>query len=331
MAILALLRNTRTILASPQAGFDARRVVCQMGLLQAGHYLLLLVGIWCASAALHPSLSATGTAGRRAQALQFAGGSANVANLLDWRYVAANPHWDPWTPRTTLVPFPPGGVWLDRPATGGKQDLGTAPPGEEEMSKTIVLSPSQIASPQLVAEPESTPVAVPEERALGKRDAFDKTLQSWTAERIQDPIRPIAILVGWLLALIGDVALLVTVVRRPSHMLDHLLTLQLIHVVLVWIYSRSLPASPRYWLLAGGHTLLATLASEFLAARTTAKQWEARSAAAGEYDLPEALPQEQHEMIPRETDSRTQTDPASVNAAQGQGHQFVLFDEEETA
>lgn len=127
-------------------------------------------------------------------------------------------------------------------------------------------------------------------------------------------------------------------VRRPSHMLDHMLTLHLIHVVAVSLWSASVPASPRYWLIVAAHVGLCTIASEMLAARTTAKRWATqnemvnRAAAATDFDVPE----EQHEL---------QSHPASASSSvpySVSGHtaattgkdptkatdKFVLFDED---
>lgn len=114
-------------------------------------------------------------------------------------------------------------------------------------------------------------------------------------------------------------------------MLDHMLTLHLIHVVVVSVWSRSVPASPRYWLVAAAHAVLCTIASEILAARTTAKEWAMhndlanRAAAASDFDVPE-----QHELeasyssprpVPIVTSSGTTKPPKQTD-------KFVLFDED---
>lgn len=121
-------------------------------------------------------------------------------------------------------------------------------------------------------------------------------------------------------------------------MLDHMLTLHLIHVVLVSLYSRSVPASPRYWLIAAVHAGLCTLASEFLAVRTTAKSWAStnelanRAAAASEFDL-----RENHELeassslVQPATDGVAGREPYQDHdgPTNGKGKdKFVLFDQE---
>lgn len=43
-------------------------------------------------------------------------------------------------------------------------------------------------------------------------------------------------------------------IRRPTHILDHSVTLQTIHLALTWFYTRNFPKSLFYWLVMAAHT-----------------------------------------------------------------------------
>jgi hypothetical protein len=51
-------------------------------------------------------------------------------------------------------------------------------------------------------------------------------------------------------------------VRRPTHILDHTLTLILSHLLLTTYYSHSLPTSLFWWVIVGGSTLAMVITAE---------------------------------------------------------------------
>lgn len=56
-------------------------------------------------------------------------------------------------------------------------------------------------------------------------------------------------------------------VRRPTHILDHTLTLQAIHLGLTWFYTRNFPSSLFYWLVMAAHTGASVVWAEALSIR----------------------------------------------------------------
>lgn len=226
---LSIVRDWRKVLASPQVGFDAWRVVYLIGVLQAMHWLVLGLAAATACAALHPqSTSAPGEGGKHAAALRFAGGSLTPSLVFDWRLLAARPSWwGPWTPQDPSVSFIPGSLWMDRPSqlaaanqgVGGGPQTGTGTGAESAASaasqnkiplRVLVLTPDQLKpiSPTSPSSSESAApsVIVPDgrkrrrESAQGPQPTLVQQLQAWVAERMHDPVRVVAILFAWVVA-----------------------------------------------------------------------------------------------------------------------------------
>ncbi|KAL7414697.1 hypothetical protein BDY24DRAFT_384243 [Mrakia frigida] len=104
-----------------------------------------------------------------------------------------------------------------------------------------------------------------EEKEGGNRGAVSKGEgEEWVGgwDGRVDPKRGWVIAVGWGGACLVDVLYLYHLIRRPTHILDHTLTLFGIHLLLTTYFSSSFPTSLFFWLVLGTGALGVVVCAE---------------------------------------------------------------------
>ncbi|KAN0063741.1 hypothetical protein ACQY0O_003791 [Thecaphora frezii] len=211
----------------PLQGFDAIRNLSQIASLQALHYLLLCVLI-------PPLLSIFSSP----TALAFEGGSTQVGMVLDWRELSGLPTWD-WNPSLTS--------WGPTSSNGRV--------GQAVEWKNAVWDQD---GKQLKAVDETDRINQGEEKG-------EEGLRKWEWTHTKDDARGWCIAAAWLGSCAFDIILLVFLVRRPTHILDHALTLHFNHFVITSYYSASLPTSFFWWCTMTVHAGITIVWAEQLA------------------------------------------------------------------
>ncbi|PWN36071.1 uncharacterized protein FA14DRAFT_114651, partial [Meira miltonrushii] len=95
--------------------------------------------------------------------------------------------------------------------------------------------------------------------------------QGWWPIFAQDSSRGWIIVIAWALTGAVDVFLLSILIRRPTHILDHTITLHVIHLALTWTYTRAFPTSLFYWMVMAGHIGASVVWAEALSIRREMK------------------------------------------------------------
>ncbi|CEH13452.1 PROTEIN T03F1.12 [Ceraceosorus bombacis] len=170
-------------------------------------------------------------------ALTFQGGAFSVSAVLDWRELlgaksfGASPDWaDAW-----LTPVSLDGV----PGAGGLQHVPL-----EQITRP---APGRSASPAI--------------RPIKAQDLGDE----WEL-RAADPSRKWATWLAWIVAGVLDMHLLLFLIRKPTAMLDHVLTFHLLHLIITTLWVRSVP-SWWYYALAALHAAGCVVSSEAFAVK----------------------------------------------------------------
>lgn len=259
-----LASDLRLALASPVQGFDPYRILLQIVSLQALHYLVLcLVAPPCA--ALFPYI--------QADRLEFQGGAMSLGLVLDWREISGIPTagraaWattsgstsamesDRWDEAQGLDRWWDSAAYLLPPTTAAAEERGPI--------KVAVGDVGWIGSRP--ASVHSIDAAPPAPKGKTKPPA-------WYRATAQDPSRGWSIVLAWVLTGIADVYLLALLVRRPTHILDHTLTLHFWHAVLTTLYTRQLPRSLFYWMVMCAHAGGCVVWAEALAIGREMKGW----------------------------------------------------------
>ena len=243
----------------PLQGWDAVRILSQIASFQAIHYLLV--------ATLLPPFLAIFA---ETESLMFEGGPTQVGMIFDWRQMAGQPTYD-WSmlkgvgdsawmqvddeegevgvDPAILVRWNLDNVWLDSPMDpgGSMQDR--------------VLDHERILRFKVLKNGTSTP----ETDASIPATTVEEALEHWEWSHTRDSARSSTLIFTWLLTIPLDILLLVYLVRRPTHMLDHALTLHTLHLVATTCYSHSLPKGLRWWLTMLVHAAVMVVWSEQLA------------------------------------------------------------------
>lgn len=281
---------------SPLTTLDALTMTYQLLSVLPLHYIVLCVFI-------PPSLSFFSN---NHAALKFEGGPAQVGMILDWRELGSRRTFD-WSPlgedflswrkgvdkevllsgldqgdREAAKHWKMGSVWLGDIAADARK------------AKAPYASPPVVIDARQILRPEHSVIA----SALGgggsgrggsgsldaealeqiKGELADATgsagtaaesdLEQWEWNMTRDPSRGWAIAGAWAVACAMDVFLLTTVVRRPKHILDHVVTLHLVHLLLTSWYSSSIPTSLFWWLVMLAHATACVVWAERVAIRT---------------------------------------------------------------
>ncbi|CAO1621621.1 unnamed protein product [Parajaminaea phylloscopi] len=271
---------------SPLPTLDALTTTYQLLSVLPLHYLVLCIFI-------PPSLSVFSN---NHAALNFEGGPAQVGMILDWRELGSRRTFD-WSPlgedflswrkgvdkqvllvgldegdREAAKQWTMGSVWL-----GDVDAPGDTPKGK---GRPVVIPAQQILRPQqsVIASAIGGSTADVEAQEQMKADLQDATssagtaaesnLEQWEWKMTRDPSRGWAIAGAWAVACAADVFLLTTVVRRPKHILDHVVTLHLVHLLLTSWYSSSIPTSLFWWMTMIAHAAACVLWAEKVAIRT---------------------------------------------------------------
>lgn len=248
----------------PLQGWDAVRILSQIASLQTIHYLIL--------ATLLPPFLAIFA---ETSSLMFEGGPTQVGMLFDWRQIAGRPTFDWAAPKhpgnaawtddglepqrdpvevnidpAVLVNWNLDNVWLDQPLPGG-----SGQPQDKVLDHNRVLrfkhAPNGTFSP---SEPDNQPA-----------HSVEEALEHWEWSHTRDTARSLTLIATWLLTIPLDIFLLVYLVRRPTHMLDHALTFHLVNLVICTYYSGALPRGLKWWLTMLVHAGVMVVWSEQLA------------------------------------------------------------------
>ncbi|WFD20920.1 hypothetical protein MCAP1_003175 [Malassezia caprae] len=258
------LRELR--LTSTLHGWDPLRILAQITALQAIHYILL--------AAFVPPLLSIFT---EPAALRFEGGPAQVGMIIDWRELASQPTWD-WDTLTQLVNmytgwtvkgqdapewtdaeqaavrnWTAGAVWLNVAYINGSAVPQVLPPPTFRWNDTQNDARNETGAVPATPEPSNT---------LLQQEA---QLEQWEWHKTHDVRRGWAISFAWLLTILFDVQVLYYLVRKPTHVLDFVCTMHLVHFLLTSWYAGSIPYSLYWWLVMVLHATLCIVCAERLA------------------------------------------------------------------
>lgn len=249
----------------PLQGWDPVRIVSQIVAFQTLHYLLL--------ATLVPPLLAIFA---ETSSLMFEGGPTQVGMLFDWRQIAAQPTYDWQTAVETTVTKTGSGsndqlldpnvvaqwnldnVWLDRPQSALSGLVGSA--------GGIVMDHEQILRFKHLRNGTNTPEEHDDRNTTTTTTTTPReALEHWEWDHTRDASRSWVLICTWFISIPLDILLLVYLVRRPTHMLDHTLTFHLYNLLVVSYYSASLPTSLSWWITMLIHAAVTIVWSEQLA------------------------------------------------------------------
>lgn len=276
-------------LSGPMQGFDAIRIVSQIISLQALHYLALSF--------LIPPLLGLLTFNK--SALNFQGGPTSLSMVLDWREIAGYAILDggrPWPWNRYKIKANQHDIDFLRDSNlqtsdSDKDRIGTQFWWEYEAflhsqeNKFIKISDvGEIAwegkrlGAGSILEKAKAEHLIGKAKVNGDPDSNENEKQQalyanqgWWPIFAQDSSRGWIIVIAWALAGAVDVFLLSILIRRPTHILDHTITLHAIHLFLVWIYTRSFPTSLFYWMVMAGHIGATVVWAEALSIRREMK------------------------------------------------------------
>lgn len=254
------MKLTELRLSSSLHGWDPLRIVAQILTLQAVHYILL--------AAFVPPLLAIFT---EPSALKFEGGPVQVGMLIDWRELAGMPTWD-WAPLQQFV---------NTYTTWGPQHGAGAAnftPAERQAVEKWTAGSLWLDNPQAPAvvppsnfywegRPESAPATSSLAAAAPTQNATTNTteetrLEQWEWRLTHDSSRGWAIASAWAITIPFDVHVLYYLVRKPTHMLDFVCTMHILHFVVTAYYASALPVSLFWWIVMFVHGSICVVLSE---------------------------------------------------------------------
>jgi hypothetical protein len=251
-------------LATPMQGFDAVRLISQIVSVQTLHYLSLAFFL--------PPLLALLTFNR--YALDYQGGVASLSLLLDWREIAGYPIQNggrAWHGRPHETPLSRHELDFLRESNLNTSDVadgfGNRFWWEYEAFVHIdanhfvkIDQPGQIAwegrrlGSGGIAEKAAQQAiyrAKLESSDPSQAEVYDD--RGWWYVFGQDASRGWIICLAWAMSGVVDVILLATLIRRPTHILDHTITLHVLHLLLTWLYTHKFPSSLFYWLVMAAH------------------------------------------------------------------------------
>ncbi|MBW0465576.1 hypothetical protein O181_005291 [Austropuccinia psidii MF-1] len=208
-------------------GWDPILIIVQILAIQALHYLTLSV--------ITPPLLALFA---QPLPLDYEGGPANVAMIMDWREMAG---YGTLHQSHNLL-----GTW----AVYGKlpEKLGRKPSrlGQAQSHTKIKHLKRQVESNQHTEEP--------------KRPSNDHM----TVDIAADPKRRWILSAAWFMSSMIGVLWLYYIVRKPIHIMDHSLTICLNHLILTSYYSSSLPTSIWFYFILIFSSIIQIIWSENL-------------------------------------------------------------------
>lgn len=241
------MKLTELRLSSSLHGWDPWRILAQIALLQASHYVLL--------AAFVPPLLAIFTA---PAALRFEGGPAQVGMIVDWRELASQPTWE-WTPLMQLVNPWGAPTNISAPVSPAEQRAF-----EQWTAGSVWLhaaEPLVVPAANFSWKGELTHAAA----ANTTETSQEAKLEQWEWQITHDAKRGWAISAAWLLTVPFDVQVLYYLVRKPTHMLDFVCTMHLLHSGVTSLYAKALPVSLYWWIVMFVHACACIVFSERLA------------------------------------------------------------------
>ncbi|SYW80509.1 uncharacterized protein UBRO2_03777 [Ustilago bromivora] len=149
-------------------------------------------------------------------------------------------------------------VWLDAPLPGSSGVQGRVLDHEQILrykssNLTTTSSDPNPSSPSSESEMSTQSPTV------------ESAIEHWEWDHTRDSHRSYVLIVTWLLTAPLDILLLVYLVRRPTHMLDHALTLHFLNLLITSLYVGRVPSSLVWWLTMLVHAAVTIVWSEQLA------------------------------------------------------------------
>ncbi|KAJ1596329.1 hypothetical protein NDA14_004534 [Ustilago hordei] len=149
-------------------------------------------------------------------------------------------------------------VWLDAPLPGSSGVQGRVLDHEQILrykssNLTTTSSDPNPSSPSSESEISTQSPTV------------ESAIEHWEWDHTRDSHRSYVLIVTWLLTAPLDILLLVYLVRRPTHMLDHALTLHFLNLLITSLYVGRVPSSLVWWLTMLVHAAVTIVWSEQLA------------------------------------------------------------------
>lgn len=235
-------------LSSTLHGWDPLRIVAQICAIQCIHYILL--------AAFVPPLLSIFTA---SAALRFEGGPAQVGMLIDWRELASQPTWD-WA-KTSTNTTTPAAFTPQESAAVANWTAGTLWLSDQGTVRT--LPPAAYVWNESDAGPaQNSVLTVPATSAVSLQEL---QLEQWEWQHTHDSRRGWAITAAWALTVFFDVQVLYYLVRKPTHVLDFVCTMHLLHLIVTSYVAGALPVSLYWWTVMFVHASLCILFAEHMA------------------------------------------------------------------
>ncbi|KAL7424683.1 hypothetical protein Q5752_000367 [Cryptotrichosporon argae] len=208
-------------------GWDPVLIISQIICLQTIHYLSL-------SLLVPPLLTIASSA-----TLTYSGGPSTVAHILDWRELAARPT----VSSASFLGL--GAAGAGGGAAAGWRKLRGAWAGGKKVGD--------------VAEAEGIGAGV-----KAQTDA-DEDGELWDFG--VDDRRGWLLGAAWIAATAVDILPLYHLVRRPTHILDFSLTLNLVHLIFTTYYAGAFPTALFYWVVQALGALLMIVVGEQLCVR----------------------------------------------------------------
>ncbi|KAJ9476078.1 hypothetical protein PHBOTO_006151 [Pseudozyma hubeiensis] len=248
--------------STPLQGYDALRILTQILSFQTIHYLIL--------ATLLPPFLAIFA---ETSSLMFEGGPTQVGMVFDWRQLAGQPTYDWVAPKSSdpkgwledgrsepegqevvvdpavLVKWNLDNVWLDVSITGD-----TLQGKVLDHDDILRFKTTNTSSPTLSTSEDTSPTI-----------SVQQALEHWEYSHTRDSHRSTTLIFTWLLTIPLDILLLVYLVRRPTHILDHALTFHLLNFAISTWYTGAVPKGLKWWLTMLIHAGVLVVWSEQLA------------------------------------------------------------------
>ncbi|GAK67277.1 uncharacterized protein PAN0_017d5504 [Moesziomyces antarcticus] len=225
----------------PLQGWDALRILTQITALQSIHYLVL--------AAVIPALLAVFA---DTASLMFEGGPTQVGMLFDWRQLAAYPTYD-WNP-------PKRESWDWNETLVDDPVMDQAVFAQWNLDNVWINSTNMLDHDNIIRVKGSTVV-----EPSGEGGSVEERVEHWEWSHTKDSARSWTLMLTWIASIPLDTILLVYLVRRPTHILDHTATFHLVNLVITSLYTESIPTSLTWYAVMLAHAAATVVLTEHAA------------------------------------------------------------------
>jgi hypothetical protein len=207
----------------PLQGWDAMRILTQITALQSIHYVVL--------AAVIPALLAVFA---DTASLMFEGGPTQVGMLFDWRQLAGEPTYD-WSP-----PSRESWNWNN---SSPDPIVDPAMFAQWNLDNVWINSSSILDHHNIIR----LKAAKPNQDQENDDASVEEHVEHWEWSHTKDSARSWTLILTWLATIPLDTILLVYLVRRPTHILDHTATFHLVNLIVTSLYTKQVPTSITWW------------------------------------------------------------------------------------